>query len=354
MENTARLIVRQDDPENLESPCLVFDSFLTPADLFYVRNHFEIPEFDLAAWRLKIEGAVERSVDFGYEELLAMPSRTVVATVECAGNGRTFLPEESTGLQWALGAVGTAEWTGVPLPTVLEQAGLQQEASEIVLEGADSGCIDEEPKTPGPIHFARGLPLSKALSSDVLLAYRMNGEELSRHHGFPLRAIVPGWYGMASVKWLQRIFVSTRPFGGYFQTFEYSRWERRDGMAELVALGESAVKAEITGPCSNASIKRASVCRINGIAWAGESEIAKVEISSNEGGVWNPARLLDIPRRYCWVRWEYEWQTPAQPASVTLMARATDKDGRSQPFHHPKEERHYAVHHVFKIPVRVE
>ncbi len=248
------LIPRQHDPENLESPSSVFDSYLTPDDLFYVRNHFEVPELDVRAWRLRVEGAVEQRREFDYEELRALPSRTVVATLECAGNSRTFLPQQSKGIQWSLGAVGNAEWTGVPLPSVLAAAGLQQEATEIVLEGADSGAVDEEPKTPGAIYYSRSLPLSKALSSDVLLAYAMNGNELTQQHGSPVRAIVPGWYGMASVKWLQRIYVSVRPVAGYFQTFEYSRWERGDGMPTLVPLTAGEVKAEIIEPASNGSV----------------------------------------------------------------------------------------------------
>ncbi len=350
---SGHLISRQENPDNLESPSSVFDSYLTPDDLFYVRNHFDVPWLDLRAWRLTIEGAVEQRRELEYQELLALPARTVVATLECAGNGRTFLPQ-SKGVQWALGAVGNAEWTGVPLSSVLAAAGLQQEASEIVLEGADSGAVDEEPKTPGAIHYARSLPLSKALSSDVLLAYAMNGNELTRRHGSPVRAIVPGWYGMASVKWLQRIVVSAHRFAGYFQTFEYSRWERGEGMPDLVPLTAGEVKAEIIKPCSNDAVSRASTFRVHGGAWAGESEIASVEISVDGGENWNAVQIMDAPRRYCWVRWEYMWNTPAQPGRVTLMARATDKEGRAQPFEHNEDRRHYAIHHVFGIPVRVE
>lgn len=353
-EVSGLLISRQHSPENLESPSSVFDSYLTPDDLFYVRNHFEVPELEVRAWRLAIEGAVEQRREFDYRELLALPSRTVVATLECAGNSRTFLPQQSKGVQWSLGAVGNAEWTGVPLPSILAAVGLQQEAAEIVLEGADSGEVEEEPKTPGPIQYARSLPLNKALSSDVLLAYAMNGNELSRQHGAPVRAIVPGWYGMASVKWLQRIFVSARPFAGYFQTFEYSRWERRAGMPTLVPLTAGEVKAEIIKPSGNNVVTRASTVRVHGGAWAGESEIASVDISVDGGGNWESAQIMDAPRRYCWIRWEYMWNTPAQSGLVTLMARATDKDGRTQPFEHQQDRRHYAVHHVLRIPVRVE
>jgi DMSO/TMAO reductase YedYZ molybdopterin-dependent catalytic subunit len=354
MKPSGSLLLRQEQPENFESPCSIFDFFLTPNDLFYVRNHFETPELDKATWSLKIDGAVERTRDFTYADILAMPSRTIVATLECAGNARTFLPHHAKGVPWGLGAVGTAEWTGVPLSAILAEVGLQQETEEIVLEGADHGEIHEEPKTPGIIHYARSLPLSKALDPDVLLAYSMNGDELPRRHGFPLRLVVPGWFGMASVKWLQRIFVSSRPFAGYFQTFEYSRWERTDGMPSLVPLGAGEVKAKIINPRSNEVVQRGSSFRVHGAAWAGESQIARVDISVDGGHSWDAAHLLDAPQRYCWVRWEYIWNTPSRPNTVALMARATDKSGRSQPFAPDPDNRHYAVHHVLKIPVRVE
>lgn len=352
MEEKNRLIERQREPENLESPHSVFDSFLTPDDLFYVRNHFALPELDVTGWRLRVEGAVTRVREFVYGELMELPSRTVVATLECAGNGRTFLPQKSKGVQWEMGAVGTAEWTGVPLHTVLAEVGLEEEAIEIILEGADSG-IEEDPQSPGRIHYARSLPLSKALNSDVLLAYRMNGRELSRAHGFPVRALVPGWYGMASVKWLQQIFISGVPFAGYFQTIEYSRWKAVDGRPSLLPLSGGEVKALITKPQDDETVKTGVNCRICGAAWAGESEVAKVEVSVDGGEHWRPAQLLDPPRRYCWVRWECLW-TPAQSGPATLMARATDESGRSQPFKHPKENRHYAIHHVLPVSVRVE
>ena len=354
MGDQSELVVRKDEPQNLESPCSIFDSYLTPEHLFYVRNHFPMPRIELDTWRLRVEGCVEQVRDFTYAEILAMPARTVVATLECAGNSRAFLPEPSKGVQWKLGAVGNAEWTGVPLSELLARAGLEDRATDIVLEGADAGEIAEEPKTPGIIRYARSLPLSKAVSSDVLVAYRMNGRELSPEHGFPVRAVVPGWYGMASVKWLERILVSDRAFGGYFETFEYSRWERRDGMATLVPLRVGEVKAEIAAPAASSVLKTATACRIHGAAWAGESEISAVEVSVDNGRTWNRARLLDTPRSYCWVRWDYSWTTPPQSSRATLLAKATAKDGRSQPFEHREDDRHYAVHEVLRIPVEVK
>src|SRR6266516_599582 len=210
-------IVRGEDPLNLEMPFSSLDQFITPTEAFYVRTHFPIPKIDKRDWRLRVEGNVEKPFELGYEDLLRMQSRTIAVTLECAGNNRNFLEPKVKGVQWGLGAVGTAEWTGVPLSILLDRAGVKPEAVEVILEGADGGEL-EDPKSPaGELKFARSIPLTKA-RNDVLLAYKMNGNDLPPQHGFPVRAIVPGWYAMASIKWLQRIIVTDRPFNGYYHT----------------------------------------------------------------------------------------------------------------------------------------
>jgi DMSO/TMAO reductase YedYZ molybdopterin-dependent catalytic subunit len=201
--SSAGLIIRQKEPKNLEAP---FDhSYLTPTKLFYIRSHFPTPNLDRTSYQLRIGGAVRRPFTLSYEELRSMRSETRVATLECAGNSRVFLVPQVQGAQWELGAVSNAEWTGVPLRALLERAGLAEDACEIVLEGADRGRPKEEPLPPGPISYAWSLPRAKAIQPEVLIAYQMNGRDLPRDHGFPVRAIVPGHYGMASVKWLTRI-----------------------------------------------------------------------------------------------------------------------------------------------------
>ena len=193
-------------------------------------------------------GAVASSLQLSYAELQAMPQHAINATVECAGNGRSFLHPKVKGVQWDLGAVGNAEWSGVMLRDVLQRAGANRHAMEVILEGADKGEIKEEPKPPGVIHYARSVPMAKA-QNDVLLALRMNGEVLTPAHGFPLRAIVPGWFGMAAVKWLQRIIVSEQTFNGYYQSIDYTFWKRQDGgLPSLHSLGEMQVKAQIARP----------------------------------------------------------------------------------------------------------
>src|SRR3979490_1544901 len=216
------LIIRQKEPKNLEAPFDRIDSYLPPTELFYIRSHFPTPNLDRAAYQLRIDGAVRRPFALSYEELRSMRSKTRVATLECAGNSRVFLVPQVPGAQWELGAVSNAEWTGVPLGALLERAELQEDACEIVLDGADRGTPKEEPVPPEPISYAWSLARAKALSQEVLVAYQMNGRDLPRDHGFPVRAVVPGHYGMGSVKWLTGIRAVCEPFHGYWQTSDYA------------------------------------------------------------------------------------------------------------------------------------
>jgi DMSO/TMAO reductase YedYZ molybdopterin-dependent catalytic subunit len=246
--SSAGLIIRQREPRNLESPFDRLDGYLTPTELFYIRSHFPTPALDRAAYRLHIDGAVRQPFVLSYEELRRLPAETRVATLECAGNSRVFLVPQMQGAQWELGAAGNAEWTGVPLRTLLRRAGLADDACEIVLEGADRGTPKEEPRPADPMAYAWSVPRAKALQPEVLIAYQMNGRELTPDHGFPVRAIVPGHYGMASVKWLTRIAAVRQPFHGYWQTTDYGYWESLDGNPVRRALGEMQLKSEIARP----------------------------------------------------------------------------------------------------------
>jgi DMSO/TMAO reductase YedYZ molybdopterin-dependent catalytic subunit len=346
------LIARQRNPDNLEFPFASLDRFVTPNERFYVRNHFAPPELDVRTWRLRVEGRVRQPLQISYEDLRRLPSRTVTATLECAGNGRSFLTPATRGVQWQLGAVSNAEWTGVPLAAVLEQAGLRDAAVDVVLEGADRGPAPNEP-TLGTIAFARSLPVAKARQQDVLLAYRMNGVDLPPAHGFPLRAVVPGWYGMASVKWLTRIFVTDRPFDGFWQTLDYSIFERRHSLPGLTPLGEMQVKAQIARPRPQEIVPARADYRIHGAAWTGEAEITRVEVSTDGSRTWAPARLLGQPMRHAWRLWEYPWRTPPQAGRVQLAARATDARGRTQPATRDPDRRNYMINHVLPVEVDV-
>src|SRR5215831_13909499 len=276
-------IVRGESPLNLEMPFSTMDSFLTPTKSFYVRTHFPIPTIDRNAWWLHVEGEVEKPFAINYEQLTAFEPVTAPVTLECAGNNRNFLEPKAKGVQWRLGAVGTAEWTGVPLSILLDRAGVKAEACEVILEGTDGGQLEETKRPAGKMHFARSIPLAKA-HRDVLLAYQMNGIDLPPQHGFPLRAVVPGWYAVASIKWLRRIIVTDRPFAGYYQTIDYSYWRRRGDIGELAPLTEMQVKAEIAQPSSGETVATNSNVRVHGAAWTCDVEIAKVELST-DGGV---------------------------------------------------------------------
>src|SRR6267143_141330 len=258
-------IVRGESPLNLEMPFEQLEGFITPTELFYVRTHFPVPHIDRHAWWLRVEGDVENPFAINYEQLLELESMTVPVTLECAGNNRNFLEPKVKGVQWRLGAVGTADWTGVPLSVLLDRATLKPNACEVVLEGADSGRLEDPKSPPGELKFARSIPLEKA-RRDVLLAYKMNGEDLPPEHGFPLRAIVPGWYAMASVKWLQRIIVTDRPFTGYYQTLDYAYWQRREDGVELIPLSEMQIKAEIARPAEGETVPSNTSVRVSGAA----------------------------------------------------------------------------------------
>ena len=347
------LIVRERDPQNLEFPFHALDRFIVPNDRFFVRNHFAVPRLDLKTWRLRLEGAIKRPLALEYEELRKLRAVTMMATLECAGNNRAFLVPKARGVAWQLGAVGNAEWTGVPLSALLERAGVRDGAVEVILEGADTGSVAAPGGPAGNIAFARSLPLAKARRPEVILAYRMNGVDLPIAHGFPLRAVVAGWYGMASIKWLKRIVVTDRPFAGYFQTIDYSYFERRDGLPVVTPITEMQVKAQIARPREGEVVPVKTAYRVHGAAWTGEGDIARVEISSDGGKTWATARLRGKPVPFCWRLWEWNW-TPNRAGRVTLLARASDTRGRVQPLTRDPDRRNYLISHSLPVTVDVK
>ena len=346
------MIVREKEPVNLEMPFGSLDAFITPVERFYVRCHHPIPAIDAEAWRLKIEGDVQNMLELSYAELAKMEMRTITVTMECAGNGRAFLEPQRDGAQWAGGAVGNAEWTGVPLAALLARARVRDSAREVILQGADQGEIKEPPRPAGKIHYSRSLPLPKAYE-DVVLALMMNGEKLTPAHGFPLRAVVPGWYGMAAVKWLTRIAVSREAYHGYYQTIDYSYWERGLSAPTLLPITEMRVKAQIARPEFAEAVCAGQPYRVHGAAWTTEAEITRVELSADEGATWSDARLLSESLRNAWRLWEYDWTVPTAPGKAVLMARATDSEGRTQPAEHHDDRGSYLIHHWLPIEVTV-
>jgi DMSO/TMAO reductase YedYZ molybdopterin-dependent catalytic subunit len=339
-------IVRGEEPLNLEMPFEQLDTLITPTASFYVRTHFPIPKIDKNMWRLRVEGAVERACEFSFNEIVRLGGPEMPVTLECAGNNRSLLEPKVKGVQWALGAVGTAMWTGVPLSALLDRAGVKPNAREVILEGADGGELEDAKAPRGQVRFARSIPLEKA-RSDVLLAYRMNNVDLPPEHGFPVRAIVPGWYAMASIKWLTRIIVIERPFTGYYQTLDYAFW--RNG--ELVPLREMQIKAQIARPVNGETVPANSNLRVHGAAWS-SAEIQKVELSVDGGSTWNEARLLGESTPNAWRLWEYDWRTTAA-GSATLIARAFDSRVNAQPLERDWNRGTYMINHLLPITVKV-
>lgn len=340
---------RGPEPENRETPLGDAHCWVTPNRLFFVRNHFETPAIDVSEWRLRVGGATKRPLEITWDRLNALPQRSVFATIECAGNGRSFLQPRVEGVQWQAGAVGHAEWSGVPLKYILEQAGLRPEATEIVFEGADGGS---EPGHDGPLTFARSLPLEKALHPDTLVATRMNGEPLEPSHGFPARLLVPGWYGVASVKWLCRVEAVTTPFDGFYQTVKYTIRSGTGRGVQTQVVGAMPVKSEIVRPEADSSLG-IGTNRIFGMAWSGEDAVAAVEVSVDGGASWTRAELIGPRAAYSWTLWEYLWEVAA-PGEHVLLSRAVSEAGQVQPMRHDPLRGGYQINFSRPVPVRVD
>jgi DMSO/TMAO reductase YedYZ molybdopterin-dependent catalytic subunit len=351
---TAGLTVRMFEPQNLEGPAAeLADTLVTPTDKFYVRNHFAVPKLDADAFRLTVDGLVDRPLSLSLADLRAMACVSRTLTLECAGNGRVFLTPPVPGLQWGHGAVGTATWDGVPLGAVLDRAKVKPGAAEVVLTGADSGTIAGPPSSPGAIPFDRGIPLAKCRRDEVLLAWGMNGQPLTPAHGFPLRAVVGGWYGMAAVKWLTRLTVVDRPYTGFWQTLDYSYFRRDGGRAALTPITDMQPKAVIARPANNEVVPGGGPYRVSGLAWSGDPRPVRVEVSTDGGTTWKPAVSVSWRHRpYTWQPWWFEW-TPAGRGPVGVVARATDAAGRTQPARRDPDRRTYMINHLIPTPVTV-
>ena len=346
----SELVPVSEDPACKESPPSALDDWITPANLFYIRSHFSVPIVDASAWSLTVDGEVERPLTLRYDEITNLPSKRLVATLECAGNSRSSMVPPPEGIPFGRGAISTGEWTGVPLAAILERAGVKGNAREVVLEGADYG-EEEEEGVPLEMGFARALPLEKALDPDTLLCYQLNGEALTQDHGWPLRAIVPGWYAMASVKWLARIHVAASPFEGFFQTLRYIVTEKGMSIASSTPVTTLRVKSLITRPAADEVIPLGKY-RIRGLAWSGQGEISGVEVSTDWSKTWQPAHLLEPHARYASRQWEYLWEPPG-PGRKILMARATDSEGNIQPLSQTWNYRGYANNASYAVPVDV-
>ncbi len=314
---------------DLESPVEYFNSWLTPVSHFFVRNHMHEPsELDPQDWRLSLGGEVEKPLTLTLADLSKIETHSVVNTLECAGNGRSLQRPQVPGIQWGKGAVGTARFSGPRLRDVLQRAAVKPIGKHVMFRG-----LDEVPGKVPP--FIRSIPIEKALDANTLIATHMNGSPLPKHHGFPARALVPGWIGAASCKWLTEIKVLDAEFVGNFMSPGYRLPNQPIQPGDAVkpedthALTALNVKSVIAGPTDGASLKPGRVS-VHGAAWAGEADIAKVEISTDAGATWSPAKLGNEQAHYAWRLWSYDWKA-ARSGDYTVLSRATDSQGRTQP-----------------------
>src|SRR5215213_3244820 len=302
---------------------------VTPPGLHYVLTHYDIPAVDPSSWQLEITGAVDRPLALGLDELARRPAVTSRVLLECAGNGRARLEPRPVSQPWLLEAVGTAEWTGTPLAPLLEEAGISPDAVDVVFTGADHGVergVEQD--------YARGLPLAEAMRPEVLLVWAMNGVPLPPQHGAPLRLLVPGWYGMAHVKWLTRVEVLDRPFAGFQNATAYRLKVDAGDVGEPVT--RIAPRALLSPPgwpdfMTRERFLRPGPVTLTGRAWSGRAPVSRVEVSTDGGGTWADAVLapVDPDHPHAWRAWSYEWT--AAPGRAELLARATDDAGDTQP-----------------------
>ena len=334
---------------NLETRLENMGGFLTPAEHFFVRNNDASIDVDAATYRLQVEGdAVETPLTLRYDDLLAMPSRTVFSYVECGGNQRAFfgtlLGQPARGTQWGRGAVSMAVWTGVPLSEVLTRAGLRDTALDVQLIGLDMGAPEEG--------FRRPIPIEKAMDPDTILAYRMNGAVLPRDHGRPVRAIVPGWVGSNNIKWLGRIEVSSQKVWSRNNTTSYvliGDAYPPDGEAKGKVATLQSIKSALALPWPATLPSGRQTLR--GYAHSPHAPIQRVAWSIDDGQTWQEARVLDPLIRYAWARFEFEWEAP--PGQHTLLTRATDQAGNTQPDTIPPNEKGYLFNMPLPHPVSV-
>jgi sulfite oxidase len=324
------LIVHEQEPFNAETDRASLISSVTATDAFYVRGHGAVPEIDPAAWRLRVDGLVERELSLSLETLReAFVEQTLTATLQCAGNRREGLvavrdiPGEAP---WGPGATGTATWTGIALADVLELAGPRDDATHVGFEGAD---LSPEAK-PAQL-FGGSVPLDKARRPEVLLAWAMNGRPLPPVHGAPVRVVVPGYIGARSVKWLRRIELRSRPWTGYFQDVVYRLLtpEQTVGPGVGMPLGLVALNSDVLAPHDGDEVPAGTV-EVRGYAFAGgDRHVTRVDVSTDDGHTWRQAELLDDLGRWAWRHWRIALEL--SPGEQTIVVRAWDSSAATQP-----------------------
>jgi sulfite oxidase len=345
------MILHNDRPEDLETPVRYFDSWITPIEAFFVRQHLPRPAaIDTGAYRLTVNGMVAKPLQLTLEDLRQLPQFTVPATIECTGNGRGFYSPKVPGIQWMRGAIGNAEWRGPRVSDVLKLAGVASGAAFLETDGADTGVA----ATPD---FVRSLPMNKAMHLATILALSMNGQTPDIH-GFPVRLIVPGWDGTSSVKWVVRITAAAQANTGFFMNpgYRYPKYALPPGTparpAELEVIEGMPVKSSIVEP-EDQTKSAPGPMTVRGIAWAGENAIERVEVSTDGGARWRDAQLSPQKLPFAWRLWRLEWRA-SDPGYYTVMSRATDTAGRVQPIVSPWNPSGYLWNAIDRVGVIVE
>jgi DMSO/TMAO reductase YedYZ molybdopterin-dependent catalytic subunit len=320
---------------------------VTPAGLHYLLIHYDVPDVDASVWGLRIRG--ERELSLGLDELKRRPGFELPVTMECAGNGRARLDPRPVSQPWLSEAVGTAVWRGTPLRPLLEEAGVGEGAVEVLFTGLDRGIEDEEEQS-----FQRSLPIEEALRDEALLAYEMNGSPLPPQHGFPLRLVVPGWYGMTNVKWLTEIEILDEPFGGYQNLASYRLRQAEDEEGE--PLSRMLPRSLLVPPgipefFTRARTVPAGEVQLEGRAWSGHAPIESVDVSTDGGETWAAAELEPEQGRWAWRGWRFRWD--AQPGEYQVCSRARDEAGNEQPLEPLWNLGGYANNAVHRVPVTV-
>ncbi len=323
---------------------------VTPVGLHYLLTHYDIPEVDASEWRLEVAGLVERPLSLSLDDLRSRPAVEVAVTMECAGNGRAHLEPHVVSQPWLLEAVGTARWRGAMVADLLDEAGVQDGALEVLFTGLDQGVEGGETQA-----YERSLPLGALREAGAILAYEVNGIPLPPQHGYPLRLIVPGWYGMTSVKWLVRMTVRDEPFDGYQMRHSYRVRQEEDEPGEpitTIAPRSLMVPPGIPDFLSRARVVEAGRCELRGRAWSGADELVAVDVSTDGGGTWESAELGPATLgRWAWRSWRFAWN--ARAGEYELCCRARDASGNEQPLEAPWNLGGYVNNAVQRVAVTV-
>jgi DMSO/TMAO reductase YedYZ molybdopterin-dependent catalytic subunit len=330
-------------PFNGEAPLRALRAPITPLESFYVRSNFLEPDLDPVEWRLRIDGTVDTPRHWSLAQLQELGTEDRTVTLECAGNGRSFLVPPATGTPWTLGATGTAVFTGVPLARVLGASQARLETAEWLFTGADRGSGGDW----GEVPFQRSLPI-EATQADPppLLAWAMNGRPLTRLHGGPVRLVVPGWYAVASVKWLVRIDALARPFEGRFQTDRYLYVDRGETQGPVTRM---RVRSLILEPEAGPASPEPGRLEVSGIAWSGEAAVTEVEVSVDAGGTWIAADVQPPLELHAAQRWRCALTVPDAPRVREIWSRATDATGARQPVEAWRNDLGYGNNQVHRV-----